>query len=63
VKLPLYAEAGIPVVWIFNVQSREIEVYENPNFDRYGQKMVFSESDTLSFAPLNLTFVVKDLLP
>lgn len=30
VKLPLYAEAGIPQYWIINVAAKSIEVYRNP---------------------------------
>lgn len=30
VKLPLYAEAGIPEVWIFDLKARSVEVYRNP---------------------------------
>jgi Uma2 family endonuclease len=32
-KIPLYAEAGIPEVWIFDLQAREVEVYRKP-FER-----------------------------
>ncbi|MFQ5650806.1 MAG: Uma2 family endonuclease [bacterium] len=32
-KVPLYAEAGIPEVWIFDLQAREVEVYRKP-FER-----------------------------
>ncbi|MFQ5676610.1 MAG: Uma2 family endonuclease [bacterium] len=33
VKLPLYAEAGIPEVWIFDLEARCVEVYRKP-FER-----------------------------
>ena len=30
VKLPLYAEAGIPEVWIANVPARQVEAFHDP---------------------------------
>lgn len=30
VKLPLYAEAGIPELWIFDLNAGSVEVYRNP---------------------------------
>jgi Uma2 family endonuclease len=37
VKLPLYATAGIPEVWIANLNEGTIEVYRQPHGDRYEQ--------------------------
>ena len=31
-KLPRYARAGIPEVWIVNLNDETIEVYRQPNF-------------------------------
>jgi Uma2 family endonuclease len=33
IKLPLYAEAGIPEVWIVNLVDRQIDVYSRPQLD------------------------------
>ena len=35
VKLPLYAKAGIPEVWIINLPAEEIETYADPAGDAY----------------------------
>ncbi len=35
VKLPLYAEAGIPEVWIVDLEARFLEVYRNPTARTY----------------------------
>jgi Uma2 family endonuclease len=35
-KLPLYAEGGVPEVWIANVRERRIEVYQQPGTKGYG---------------------------
>lgn len=39
-KLPLYARAGVPEVWIFNVSQRQIEVYRSPHYLGYESKEV-----------------------
>lgn len=41
VKLPLYANHGIPEVWILNVPQRQLEVYRLPASGRYEEKTVF----------------------
>lgn len=35
IKLPLYATAGVPEVWIVNVEERVVEVYDEPREGRY----------------------------
>nr|MBS0019728.1 Uma2 family endonuclease [Gammaproteobacteria bacterium] len=35
IKLPLYARAGIPEVWIIDLTSRQITRYRNPSKDAY----------------------------
>ena len=30
IKIPLYAEAGIPEYWIINLEDKQIEAYRNP---------------------------------
>ena len=41
VKLPRYARAGIPVVWIVNLDERVVEVYSEPQGRRYSHRTVF----------------------
>jgi Uma2 family endonuclease len=48
VKLPLYARASIPEVWILKVQDRQLEVYRHPKDDRYTEKQLLQPSDTLA---------------
>ncbi len=57
VKLPLYAQAGIPEVWIVNLIDETIEQYLNPSPDGYQTAQTFTRKDTLLDLP------VKDLLP
>jgi Uma2 family endonuclease len=48
-KMPIYAEAGIPEYWIVNLNTNEIEAYHNPEEGKYlmmerfipGKKAVF----------------------
>jgi Uma2 family endonuclease len=47
-KLPLYAAAGIPVVWIVNLRARQIERYTAPQNGAYGQETVAQRGQTLT---------------
>ena len=37
VKLPVYAAAGVPEVWIVNLTDKQIEVFRSPSAGRYQQ--------------------------
>jgi Uma2 family endonuclease len=37
IKVPLYAEAGVPEVWIVNLEEDVIEVYTQPEGSQYGE--------------------------
>jgi Uma2 family endonuclease len=39
-KLPAYGRAGIPEVWILNLNEKTIEVYREPHFTGYGVTQV-----------------------
>ncbi|MEM7367704.1 MAG: Uma2 family endonuclease [Bacteroidota bacterium] len=41
IKVPLYASAGIPELWIVNVAGEAIEVYLNPIEDQYESVHIF----------------------
>ncbi len=45
VKLPLYAEAGIPEVWILNLEEGLLEVYRTPREGRYRQALFLSPGE------------------
>jgi Uma2 family endonuclease len=44
-KLPAYGRAGIPEVWIVNLQDLAVEVYREPHFTGYGSKAVLRAGD------------------
>ncbi len=48
IKLPLYARAGVPEVWIVKVQERELEVYRSPKGEAYSESRVLKPSDKIA---------------
>jgi Uma2 family endonuclease len=47
-KLPAYARAGIPEVWIVDLNEQTIEVYRQPHFTGYGGKTILRGGDQAS---------------
>jgi Uma2 family endonuclease len=47
-KLPVYARAGIPEVWIVDLQESAIEVYREPHFTGFEKTAVFRSGDKVS---------------
>ncbi len=48
VKIPLYARAGVPEVWLVDLSARRIEVYRNPAGGSYAEVTSISPSETLT---------------
>ena len=48
VKAPLYGLAGIPEMWLFDVNKKEIEGYSQPSANGYKLIRRYDENDTLS---------------
>ena len=46
-KLPLYARAGIPEVWIANLRDRRVEVYTEPVDGAYSNVRHFEAGDSV----------------
>lgn len=44
-KLPAYGRAGVPEVWIVNLNELSVEVYRGPNFTGYGSKTILRAGD------------------
>lgn len=44
-KLPIYGKAGIPEVWIINLNDLKVEVYREPHFTGYSSKAVLQTGD------------------
>lgn len=47
-KLSLYAEVGIPEVWIRNLQDDTLEVYREPKRNKYGVHLTFLEGEDVT---------------
>jgi Uma2 family endonuclease len=48
VKVPLYAQAGIPEVWLVDLTAGNITVYRGPGPDGYAEATVATGADELS---------------
>jgi len=64
VKLPLYARAGIPEVWIAALDDDVLHVYRQPSPDGYADHTVLHRGDTIRVETLPEagTFAVADVL-
>ena len=63
VKLPRFAAAGIPEVWIDDLQNDVVLVFRNPLVDGYQTTMTLQRGDTISpIAFPNNSFAIDDLL-
>ncbi len=63
VKLPRYAAAGIPEVWIVNLRSRQVEGYSDPVDGTYrSRRMVTAEGSIGPLAFPDVALAVADFL-
>lgn len=58
-KADIYASAKIPEYWIFNLQNKTLEVFQNPDQDKYQTTSVLSASDSIH--PLFQNEILLDL--
>lgn len=63
VKLPLYAETGIPEAWIVDLQNKKIEVYTEPSPEGYRVMRVFAAGEEARSATVEgLSVAVEEVL-
>lgn len=63
-KLPSYAAAGIPEVWIVDLTRERIEVYRQPTGRRYQQRAIVERGGVLTpLAFPDLAIACDDILP
>ena len=63
-KLARYAEAGIPEVWIANLQGQELEVYTEPSGAGYANiRVVPSDGSVSPQAFPDVTLRLRDFMP
>ncbi len=47
VKLPLYAESGVPEVWLNNIQSQQLEVYRELHQNIYRTHLIYLPNENV----------------
>ncbi len=63
-KLPLYAAAGVPEVWIVDIEGKRVLVFRALGENGYGETITAGNGDSLSPASLpDLQMPVAELLP
>ena len=63
-KLPRYAQAGIPEVWITVLPERIIEAHSEPVDGAYTRNLIYVPGDTISPSALpDIELAVSDILP
>ena len=60
-KLPRYAQAGIPEVWLIVLEYQIIEHYAGPNGTQYEMKQTFKRGQTIALPIAQLTIAVDDI--
>jgi Uma2 family endonuclease len=60
-KVPLYAEHGIPSVWLLNLQDEAIECFGQPRDGEYHSVQALSGDDDIEIESLGLSFEADDL--
>ena len=64
VKLPHYAEVGIPEVWIANLQDDRIESYTEPSPQGFRASRIYQLGDTISPTAFpDIQINVNDIIP
>ena len=61
VKLPIYAEAGIPEYWLIDLNASQIEVYHTPNGQKYRHRELIGKEDQLHFRAFDLSLNATDI--
>jgi Uma2 family endonuclease len=63
VKLPLYAQAGIAVVWLVDLQGECVQVYSQPTQQGYGAIHQFWRGQSVTLTPFpDVSIAVNDIL-
>jgi Uma2 family endonuclease len=60
-KLPLYAEAGIPEVWVIDVNREILTQYHTPRNGVYTRSAVYQRGDTI-MTTLGVEVIADDIL-
>lgn len=61
-KASVYGRAGVPVLWILDVEGRRLEVHTDPGPEGYGVVTLLSEHKDVSVPETDLRWKIADLL-
>ncbi len=62
VKMPLYAVAGIPEMWLFDINRKVIEGYSQPSTLGYKKMQRYEQNDVFSMIAFpDVTFIWQDI--
>jgi Uma2 family endonuclease len=62
-KLPRYAAAGVPEVWIENIQDDVVHIFRDPVGNTYAKSVELRRGASISLLELpDVTFTIQDLL-
>jgi Uma2 family endonuclease len=63
VKIPLYAESGIPEAWLVDLNSKAVFVYRRPSAEGYREVRQYRRGDAISSQAFpNIQFAVDEIL-
>lgn len=62
IKIPLYAEAGIPEVWIIDVNQDQVLQYTSIKDNSYRHQLSMGREEMISATKLSLEVAIKDLI-
>jgi len=62
IKLPIYANAGIPEVWIIDIKNKQLLQFTDNKGGKYQKENTLSGEDQITASLLPLSTQVKDLL-
>jgi len=62
-KAAIYARAGVPVYWRLDLETRQLEVHEQPGADGYARTTTLGEDDEVEAPGSAARWKVGDLLP
>lgn len=61
-KVQLYAQAGIPEYWVFNLTSNQVECFSKPEGDAYQSHQRLLPGDTIQSEALGISLPLADFL-
>jgi Uma2 family endonuclease len=62
IKVPLYADAGIPEVWLVNLPQGTIEVYTQPVGDKYQEIRIVKRGESLTAKSIPSLIIDADVV-